>query len=204
MLRKNTKDPNIAQFKYFKDPNRRKIIDININNLIIDLNFKESEQFLCEIISGHGELNMYSHNTQRKHRVARGKAMVLSISFPLKLNPTLAYVNSEIIFDFKDVTFDLNYQKMEGFLGFFWNIKLLNNIKSDARKQKFPEEIGKLQNEIYKVIKERYEGKKADYLRQDLVPSVSTSFEMWTLTLIDTKKNRIYVQKYDLGYKIRR
>ena len=75
--------------------------------------------------------------------------MTLNIHFPLKLNKSLAYLQTEICFDFYGIDFTITHETIEGFLGFFWNIKLMNNIKSDARKQNFGPHLNKLQNYIY-------------------------------------------------------
>jgi len=168
-------------YRYFHDSHRSRIVDIKLSDCSCLLHFKENEQFTVNLCSGTGELIMHGQETNRVERVAIANILSLNIIFPLKLNKTLAYINTEIFINFGNVKFILNHEKIELFMGFFWNIKLMNNIKSDARKQKFSKEMAKLQNEMFARIKAEYDAINSKYVRQDLIPAVYIAF------IVDTK-----------------
>jgi hypothetical protein len=75
-------------------------------------------------------------NSKTPFLILMAKGASFKVKYPMKMNKTLQYINSTIKFYLHESQFFLNKKSIELFLSFFWNIKLMNNIKSFAKKSK--------------------------------------------------------------------
>jgi hypothetical protein len=147
------------QKRYFDDKTRSRVIAFDFEQITVEFNFSQSEQFYMFVQSDQGHMYVYSknsstifteseisnpHNKRRDQHVTSKSAFLIlmakgasfKVKYPMKMNTTLAYINSSIKFYFHESQFFLNKKSMELFLSFFWNIKLMNNIRSYAKKTK--------------------------------------------------------------------
>lgn len=74
--------------------------------------------------------------------IAMARGVSFKVKYPMKMNRTLQYINSSIKFYLHESQFFLNKKSIELFMSFFWNIKLINNIKSFAKKSKIEQVKG--------------------------------------------------------------
>lgn len=168
--------------RYFENIGRKRIMELHLDGLEMNLDFNQSEKFHSLFLCKETKLFLWSKERVERLLVAKASKSSLSIKFPLKFNNTLAYINSSIKFILDEVDFYLSDESIEVFLGFFWNIKLMNNIKSFAKKQKTDAYKVKRKKskpqiaDIYEHIKKNYPGVDAEYVRPDLVPAVSGYF----------------------------
>lgn len=174
----NGKGHQAIYYRYFENIGRKRIMELHLKGLVLELDFNQSEKFYSLFSCQETLLFLWSKETVDRLLVAKANQSRLSIKFPLKFNNTLAYINSSIKFILDEVDFYFNDETIELFLGFFWNIKLMNNIKSFAKKQKTDAYRVKKKskadqiNDIYEHIKKNYPGREAEYVRPDLVPAV--------------------------------
>lgn len=169
--------PQTIYYRYFENIGRKRLMELELEDLEVSLNFNQSEKFYSVFYCKKTDIFFWSRDKPDKYLVAFARKSEFTIKFPLKFNPTLAYINSSIKFVLEEVEFNLNDETIELFLAFFWNIKLMNNIKSFAKKQKldiYPQKSNSPKKiSIYEKIKNEYPGVDADYVRPDLVPAVS-------------------------------
>ena len=153
------------EHRYFEDSSRKKIICFDLEEIRIDFNFNQSEKFLILVQSDRGYMYLYAKNNstiftpsemynpynKRKEEKLSAKSPYLilmakgasfKVKYPMKMNKTLQYINSSIKFYLHESQFFMNKKSIELFLSFFWNIKLMNNIKSFAKKSKIDQVKG--------------------------------------------------------------
>ena len=107
--KKRPRTANVKYFAYFCPEHRKNVIGFELTEVQVKFKFHQSELFHIEMESSKGHLFMTSPITNKKIGIAEGNKMTLNIHFPLKLNKSLAYLQTEICFDFYGIDFTITH-----------------------------------------------------------------------------------------------
>ena len=179
-------------FRYFRQLGRRRLLKIQGNNLKMVSEFTTLEKYRILFTGTSVTFDYMNLKKTKMIRILSAKGGILMIKFPMKLNKSLAYLNSSYKLVLEETDFNFTTETIELFLRFILNLKLMNNLRSFAKKRKrdiyvkrskkkkSKEQDGKefIAN-IYEHIAKTYPGVNADFVRPDIVPGVRFFGEFW-------------------------
>lgn len=199
-LTKNLKKSYCSYQLYFESENRTRDMQYRFKDIEINMVHTLTEEFMVSCLSSYCEINYWPRTENpKKILFANCNILKLEIKIPMMLNPTLAYINTQVLLHLDDSTFRFRQDGMERYFEFLWRTRLYNNIKKIVKKQKFPIETqarAKPRFEsVYSLpVGQGYDKIDSDKVRSSLVPGLPKR----TRFFFRKTKWRIWIKKSEL------